>query len=225
MHAAIIPDDTRDLSPALLRAGHYVPPPAAVFAATTPAERAMFGHVRGMYVLPTAELVDWLQVAIGNEFAVEIGAGVGVLARALGIMATDSHMQSMPAIAEIYRRTGQPTIAYGANVERIDADTVAREVKPDVILGAWITHRYNPEDHAAGGNMLGPDFDVLLANCRRLILICNTRTHAAHPLLRQPHERITPPWLYSRAMGGEDFIGIWKGNRDGKKTRTVLPAR
>lgn len=211
MTYSIIPETTRDLTPDLMPCGVYVVPPARYFEGTTPHERALFGHRHAMYTLPTVESVDWIRAAIGSRFAVEIGAGVGVLARALGIMATDNHLQTFPTVASAYQAQGQPVIRYGENVARICADTVARELRPAVIVGAWITHAYDPGNHSAGGSIFAPNFALLLSACADLILICNTRTHAQHPLLRRAHDRITPPWLYSRAMGGEDFIGIWKG--------------
>lgn len=213
MRVAVLPENLRDLSPLLIERNLYVPPPAELLARTTWQERAMFGHVRGMYVLPTAELVEWLRGFIGDRFALEIGAGCGALARALGILATDNLMQTWPHIAAHYRAMGQPVIEYGPEVEDLGADEAVAVYRPDVVLGAWITHRYDEAQHERGGSVYGPDFAHILRNCSELVLVCNTDTHAAHTLMDIPHRRVRPPGLFSRAQSGEDFIGIWKGGK------------
>lgn len=215
MNFAILPEGVRDLSPWLVNErGEYVVLPASELAETSWQERATFGHHRAMYVLPTVELVEWLRVFIGNRSAVEVGSGCGALARAVGMRATDNYLQTFPEVASLYRMAGQPLIEYGPDVERIDANEAARLYRPDVIVGAWMTHRYNPAEHGRGGSVYGPDFDDLLEHCADLVLICNTSTHALHPMLARPHQRITPPWLFSRAQTGRDFIGVWKGAKE-----------
>jgi hypothetical protein len=42
----------------------------------------------------------------------------------------------------------------------------------------------------------------------------NERVHAAKPVLKIPHEKLTPRWLYSRAVNGSpDFIAVWRRER------------
>jgi hypothetical protein len=84
---------------------------------TTPEERLHFGVRHGFYGFPALELVDFLRTRIAGRSAIEIGAGPGVLAQALGIPATDNHQQEDQTI----RALGQPTVPYGDHVQKLDA--------------------------------------------------------------------------------------------------------
>jgi len=186
----------------------------AYWKTTTPNERALLGHVHGLYHLPTRELCEWLFDHCKGQDAIELCAGRGLLCEALGIPGYDNMMQSWKSIANKYAAMGQPTIKYGKHVREGDANAVARERKPDIIITAWMTHRYDPRQHERGGNEHGPDHVQLLTQCRELIFIGNMRTHQHHPLLRYEHKRIPVP-VYSRAQGGEDFAAIFIGHRRG----------
>lgn len=101
----IDPARTRDLAPRLLdAAGAPRVVPAAALANTTPEERLRFGVEHGIYAFPTEELVAFLRDLIGGRSAIEIGAGHGRLAAALGIPATDNRQREGPASARTTRR-------------------------------------------------------------------------------------------------------------------------
>lgn len=88
---------TRDISADVLDgSGRLRILPAAYWATTTPPERGLFCVRHGVYCLVTEELVAYLREAIAGRSAIEIGAGNGVLAEALGIPATDNFMQTWP---------------------------------------------------------------------------------------------------------------------------------
>lgn len=205
----------RDLAPDVIDAdGLPRVMPAAFYAATRPEERAWLAIRHGLYGLPTVELVDWLRARVDGRSAIEIGAGHGRLADALDIRATDNRMQEWPAIRMIYDLQGQPPVTYGPNVETVDANRAVRRYKPDVVVGSWVTHRYNPRRHSRGGNEHGPDLPAILAEVDELILVVNEKTHAKNPLMDVPHETYTPPGLYSRALtGAPDQVAVWKGTR------------
>lgn len=207
--------DVRDLSRDLLDAdGNYILPHANYFARTTREERAVFAHRHAMYCLPTIELVEWLRGFIGDRTALEIGAGSGVLCKALGIPGVDNYMQTWPEISMAYACSGQPTINYGAHVESCDANLAVRTRRPAVVIGAWITHRYSAEHHDNGGNMYAPDESDFLHHCKHYVHIGHTATHCAKPIMRRDHETHSAPWLYSRAMSkGSDFIAVFRGQR------------
>lgn len=203
----------RDLAPDVID-GTGLPRvmPASYYAGATAAERGLLCVRHGLYCLPTVELVDWLRTFIDGRKAIEIGAGNGRLAEALGIPATDSYLQDEPFVREYYDALGQPPIRYGPNVARLEARDAVRKHHPQVVIGSWITHRYNARRHGRGGNMFGPDTDWILGRCEHYVLIGNTQTHAQHSLWQRPHEIHHPAWLYSRAMNGSaDFIAVWKG--------------
>ncbi|MEX3635976.1 hypothetical protein [Paraburkholderia sp. BR14320] len=204
----------RDIAPeALGEDGHVKVMPAGFYAVTSLNERAVFAVRNGLYCLPTTELVDWLRDVISGQSAIEIGAGNGVIAAALGIPATDSWMQEHPAIAAYYRVHAQPTVRYGAHVEKLAAYEAVRKYRPDVVIASWVTRKYDEREHAAGGNALGVDELDVLKHCKRYVLIGNTQVHAKSALWqRKPMLHENPRWLYSRAVNGSpDFVAIWEG--------------
>jgi hypothetical protein len=206
-------DGLRDLAPDVIDE-HGLPRimPAAYYAATTAAERGALAVRHGLYCLPTVELVTWLTDFIDGRKTIEIGAGNGRLAEALDIPATDAYLQDRPDVRKYYEAYNQPLIVFGPNVERLEAIDAIRKHRPQIVIAAWVTHRYDPHHHTAGGNMFGPDTDTILRQVGHYVLIGNDRVHARHPLWQRPHEIHHPPWLYSRAINDSpNFIAVWKG--------------
>lgn len=204
----------RDLSSDLLdENGRLKIVPASFYEGTTIEERALFCVRNGVYNLPTSEQIECLRELIGSARAIEIGAGNGVVAQALGITATDNHMQDREDMRELTERMGQASVPYGPNVEKIDGEAAVRKYSPHTILACWLTHRYDPRHHSRGGNMFGPHEKKLLNGCKAFVFVGNTNAHKHHPLLAMAHKRIEAPWLYSRAIEGTNFIGVWKGRK------------
>lgn len=203
--------NTRDLTPeAIGPDGRLRVLPAEYWKNTTVAERAVFGNRHGLYGFPTTELVEWLGEFIGDRKAIEIGAGSGVLADALGIPGTDSYQQDMPKYREFYRRMGQPTCKYGPNVEKLNALQAIRRHSPDIVLGSWVTHLYDDRRAWAGGNELGVDEGRVLQLAERYIHIGNEEVHKGKAIWQQPNQVYYPDFLYSRAFNGTpDFLAIW----------------
>lgn len=184
--------------------------PAEFYAATTVEERAVFGARNAAYLLPTMELVSWLKSAIGQRTAIEIGSGNGVLATALGIPGTDSCLQAQPEIAQLYRSAGQKTVDYGQNVLPYAAENAVKNLRPKVVVAAWVTHKYSELRHEAGGNMFGVIEEDVIASCETYIFIGNSHVHKVKSIWALPHHKIEPPWLYSRAHNGSpEFIAVW----------------
>lgn len=204
---------TRDISEEVLDdRGRMQILPASFWAGTTIPERALFGHKNGIYGFPTVELVDWLEEQIGQQSAIEIGAGHGVLAEGLGIPATDSFQQNQQKYALIYAASGLPTVKYGPNVVEMHASRAVRHYKPDIVIGSWVSHKYDARRPEAGGNEVGVDFPDILRNCKKLILIGNTQVHRHNGLWTRDVELLTPDWVYSRSHNGApDFVATWKG--------------
>ncbi len=212
------PSQIRDIAPLVLDArGRLRVLPAEFWMGTTTEERAIFGHRHAIYAFPTTELVEYLGRLIDGRSAIEIGAGHGVLAEALGIPATDNRMQAKAKYRRIYERAGQPVVTYGRNVIELDAHAAVRRYRPEVVIGCWVTHRYDPRRHWAGGNEIGIDEADVIANTQQYVVIGNDVTHASKPIWELPHAKAHPPWLFSRAMNGSpDFIATWSG---GSQTR------
>lgn len=164
----------------------------------------------GIYVMPTQELIDWLkQNIVGN--AIEIGAGNGAISRKLGIPITDSRMQERSDIKFFYNLSGQPTIKYPDDVEKLEAIEAINKYKPDTTIGAFITHKF---DHKIGnGNAFGVDEELLLSKVKKYINICNKITHKDKPILKLEHEEFQFEWLITRAVNqSENAIFVFEKN-------------
>jgi hypothetical protein len=205
------PNQIRDISSEVLDAdGRMKVLPAKYWATTTAEERQLFGHHHGLYSFPTTELVDYLKGLIGDRTAIEIGAGNGVLSEALDIIATDNRQQEMSEWRAHYRRIQQPIVQYGPNIVEREASKAIRKYKPQVVIGCWVTHKYDRRRHSAGGNKIGIDEFFVLANCDTYVMVGNEIVHKGKSIWNQPHSIIYPDWVYSRANNGtRDFIAEW----------------
>jgi len=208
---ALDPTKIRDISPlALDESGRLKLLPAEFWAGTTVHERAMLGVTRGLYGFPTVELIAWLKEVIADRLAIEIGAGNGILAQGLGIQATDNLMQLEPEVAQHYATLRQTTVPYGANVEKLDALSAISKYKPQVVISQWVTHKYDPNRHEAGGNQFGVNEEAVINSCETYISIGNLKTHAGKSIWSLPHKLLKPKFLYSRAFNGaRDYIAIF----------------
>lgn len=183
--------------------------PAEFWRQYTQEEIAVFCNRNAIYCVPTAELVGWLQDRIAGRRAIEIGSGNGVLAAALGIPATDNRMQEWPDVAAHYRLIRQPLVRYGDNVERLDAGVALARYRPQVVIAAWVTHKYKSSEHWREGNMHGVEEQKILKRAE-YIFIGHDYVHRNKPILELPHETVEPPWLVSRATSqGKDHIKVW----------------
>lgn len=171
----------------------------------------MWCHVHGRYGLVTTELIAWLRDFIGDRSTIEIGSGAGDLCTHLGIIGTDSKCQNWPDVAAYYRASGQPTIRYPASVLEYDALAAIRKTRPQTVIASWVTHWVDPKKPPppGGGSMYGVKETDLLKTGVTYVLIGNLRTHAAKPILKQPHEEIALPFLRSRGQRDLDRIFIW----------------
>lgn len=174
--------------------------------------------MRGRYLLPTVELVDWLHTQLGRrdgwpyDNVLEIGAGMGDLGRALDVRMTDSGVQERAEMKLLYAMLGQTTTAPPKDVEKLDALAAAKKYKPHTILAAWVTQKYQPHDETRriGSCVFGVDENHLLRLCKRYLFIGNERVHGDKRILSEPHETFRPPWIVSRAERPElDVIWIW----------------
>lgn len=190
--------------------GRLLVKPLSFWRAYSTAEIAYFAVRHGLYGLPTVELVSWLQQLLANKQTLEIGAGHGTLATALGIRATDNLMQTWPDIAAHYRSLHQATVPYGNHVEELDAHAALERYKPEVVLACWVTHKYDERAHGRGGNMFGVDEQWVLEHCQTYVHIGNAKTHAQKPLRTKPFRRYRPEGLVSRSFAPElDEVLVW----------------
>lgn len=215
LNAIVIdPATTLDIAPDVID-GRGLPRvlPAAYWDTTTLQERAWVGMRHGIYSFPTVELVEHLRDVIGGRSAIEIGAGNGVLAEALGIPATDSRHQDDPATAAYYSLLGAATVPYGPNIIEAHASRAVRRFKPQVVIDCWVTHKYDPARHWAGGNEIGVDEEDILRNCEQYVFVGNDRVHMEKKIWdrRKSFERL--PFVYSRGVHDLDFVAVWRGSK------------
>lgn len=205
------PSRVRDISGDVIGLdGRMLVLPAAYWATTTRVERALFGHNHGLYSFPTVELVAHLKTVIGDRKAIEIGAGHGVLADALGIVGTDNFQQARSPWREHYQKIGHPAVPYGPNVVELDALRAVNRYKPDVVIGCWVTHKYDHRRNSAGGNDIGVNEQLLLDKVPTYVVVGNEHIHKGKAIWDRPHEVGFPEWVYSRAQNGSrDFIAQW----------------
>lgn len=213
--AVIDPTKVRDIRPeALDAAGRIRVLPAAYWESTTVQERALFGLCTGSYSYPTLELVERLREIVAGRPAIEIGAGHGVLAEALGIPGTDSYQQRAPKYRALYEAIGQAIVPYGPAVVEMHADHAIRHYKPEVVIGCWVTHKYDPKEHQRGGNEAGIDELDILRHCAAYVVVGHDQVHRHKPIWGQKHTIEFPPYVYSRAFTrGRDFIATFDGSR------------
>ena len=202
-------EDLSEIENFLIPQGEYILPKYSDLLKFKSTTRSLFGHRHALYTLPTIELIEFLKSQIGPT-AIEVGAGVGIIGKHLGIRCTDNFCQAKPEVQKIYQGLHQPTIKYGKHVLNRDAEWVARKWQPHTIVGSWITHKY--VDANVKGNMYGPDEQVILDNCQQYIMLGHLKIHGAKPILKHKHEVITDcPWYITRSVQPEkNTIFIWK---------------
>lgn len=176
-----------------------------------------FCHKNGLYCLPTLELLDRLNSLIltysPERNAIEIGAGQGAIGRGLGIISTDSMQQADPQMAALYALIKQPPVSYGSNVNKVDANTAVSRIKPDVVIGAWVTHRFNEAEPEREGNMWGIDEKAIVDQVRAYIVVGHDEVHARKPIKDLPHQVIKGDYLFSRSLDtAGNSIFVWESS-------------
>ena len=180
-------------------------------------QRALFCRKHGLYQLPTAELLMFLNHHISGRAAIEIGCGVGAVGRGLRIPITDSRSQEDPAIVAKYRAMGQPVIKYPDDVVKLTAAQAVAHYKPQVVIGCWITQLMKADYRLTPtGNATGVDEVLMLTEGfggghrpDLYVHVGNLGTHGDKELLNDSRlqvETIQAPWVVSRSMKTADNI-------------------
>ena len=190
--------------------GLLEPMPALTYSMIPQNDLSLWCLQRGLYCLPTTELIEWLRAEIGGKSAIEIGAGNGCIGRELGIPMTDSRMQEKPEIAALYGDLGQGVVQYGQDVDKMPANQAIAHYKPDVVIAAWVTHRYDKQHPGRGGNMWGVREDKIIDRVKKYIFIGNERTHRQKPILQVRHKTYRLPFLYSRSPDPRNVVWVWE---------------
>lgn len=167
-------------------------------------------HETATYVVPTEELIDYLDELIGDEKAIEICAGNGYIGSNLDIVMTDSYQQQDDKMTiMMYDLMKQPRIKYPASVIKMEASRSVRCMKPHTVIGCYATHKWR--DDVQSGNDKGVDFADVFAHVHRLVLVGHKDTHKHNPMMALPHEEIELPGLLTRAADQSlNRIFIWE---------------
>ena len=185
-------------------------------------------HYKGVYCLPTKELIDWMldeffpedewsDEDIDNK-VLEVCCGKGMLGRSLGIKITDNRSQeNNPEIMAYANMMGQPLIKYPKDVIRMDANKAAKYYKPHTIIASYLTFgsKLKSVCEESGANYWGPDVYSLRSDCKRLIIIgnLNVQAHRCLPILEYDHKEYTPDkmeGLVTRSDPSMNRIWVWE---------------
>lgn len=184
--------------------------PASFYETIPQSDLSLWCHKNGIYCLPTEELIDFLKNEIGTSKTIEIGSGNGAIGRALKIPMTDSKNMELPEVKEHYLALNQPVTIYPNDVEKLDAMKAVKKYNPVTVIGAWVTHRYNHNDHLREGSIYGIDENLILKKVKKYIVIGNVLIHSKKPIMKYKHETLISSWLYSRSMFPEgNRVYIW----------------
>ena len=195
--------DTSYLNDVLFKNGAFQIVDSSFYESIPPNHLRIFCVKNGLYQLPTTELVAWTKANIDNRKAIEIGSGNGVFAKALGIIATDNHLQERQDIKFLYDQLRQKTVSYGKNVKRLDAKKAIKKFKPKVVVACWVTQIYGTDSDQ--GSIFGVDEKWLIKKVDTYIHVGNKRSHNKR-ILKYPHEEYQLPWLFSRGEVHKDNI-------------------
>ena len=181
----------------------------------------MWAVQNGIYAFPTTQLVTFLGLLIGGEVVngarlggnrtIEIGAGNGGLAKALGIPATDSMIQADPTMRSVYGAFRQAPVGYGSHVMPLEALAAVEMFQPHTVVASYVTQKWLPGD--TEGFTYGVDEVALLRRVRSYILIGSDSVHSHKRIMALPHRTIRAPWLVTRTEHPRDnAIWIWEGS-------------
>lgn len=218
MNYKIIPADTdiSQLEASLLNENlDLQAQPASFFKDFSQEQLMCFGVKYAVYQFPTWELIEFLKDEIGDKKAIEIGSGNGVFGRYLGIPATDSYIQQTPPIKEFYRAIGQPTVNYGANVEKLEAVKAVQKYQPEIVIGCWVT-QWGQSSVIANSSFVGIKENLIMAfpSVKKYIVVGNEDVHK-HKMIAKTHKvkELRFPWIISKAVNpSKNLIYIFYSN-------------
>ena len=99
-------------------------------------------------------------------------SGIG---RALGIHATDSYMHQIPEVRTLYMGWQQTPTDPPPYVQKIEANAAVKKSDPEVVLGAFVTQRWQPG--CKEGNAYGPLEEEWLDDGKVYIHVGNLNVH------------------------------------------------
>jgi hypothetical protein len=139
-----------------------------------------------------------------------------MLGKLLGIKSTDSYLQVRNKnVSQYYDIAGQPRISYPQRVLEISANDVHRRLKPEVIIGSYVTwgSKLKNDYLNLSASYYGPDMERLYRDINTIILIGNetVQSHTTNPILIYSHEEYTNiPGMITRSNPDYNKIWVWR---------------
>lgn len=192
MHpTVIIKKDVTNLDKILKPGGLLQAVHTSVFKDIIHDDLRLWCHNNGVYGIPTIAAIALIkELFLGRT--IEIGAGNGVFGREFDIPSTDSYIQDDPTMKLLYASIGQPTVEYGANVERIDALDAVAKYKPNTVFASWVTQIVREDESPdTPGCMHGVDELEMIKHIDRYVIFGNERVHADKKLFKLPDVNVT----------------------------------
>jgi hypothetical protein len=152
-------------------------------------ELRLWCHQKGVYGLPTLELLEAIKPHLVENKSIEVGGGNGVFGRLLGIPSTDSMIQNSPEMRVYYAMLQQPIVAYGDDVLNYEASAAIEHFKPDVVFGSWVTQYVSPlapEPPPGGGSFHGLREQEFVSHIKKYIVYGNEAVHGLKEIFRDP---------------------------------------
>lgn len=175
----------------------------------------IWANKNGIYTLPTTELIEWIKNKINNRKAIEICSGNGVISRELGIIGTDSFMQTTPEMVAYYSALGQKPIDPPSDIYQFEANEAVDVLKPKVVIASFATQKFidGDEENGISSSVYGVDELTLLPKIQTYIFIGNDSVHSDKRINQFPHETHRFDWLITRCKDQKgNFIKIWSKN-------------
>lgn len=214
MRYKVIDNENVDyLDPILVKDGLFSVVDYSVLKDIPQKHLTIWGNKNGIYCFPTTELIDWLKEKIGNQSAIEICSGTGVIGRALGITRTDSYIQTSPEMIALYTTYGQKPIFPPDDVLKFEANEAVDRFKPKVVIGSYVTQRAIPgdSDEGIGSSIYGTDELSLLKKVETYITIGNDISHGDKRIRKFSHTIYRFPWILTRSLEpNKNFISVWE---------------
>ena len=187
----------------LLKDGEIQVLPAAVLSQINNIDLRLWCHGKGIYGVPSQELIAVIKTHLVENKSIEVGAGCGVFGKALGIPSTDSMIQRDPLVRAYYEALGQPVVEYGKHVINLEASVAIDQFSPEVVFGSWVTQYVPPEkleELYGQGSEYGLKESEFLPKIKKYIVYGNDVVHGHKRALNDAKYKV------ERIYNGVDFF-------------------
>jgi hypothetical protein len=177
----------------LIQDGEMQVLPAADLAQIDNTALRLWCHKKGIYGIPSKELIALIKSHLVPDQSIEVGAGCGVFGRALQIPSTDSMIQNTPEIKAFYTALRQPTVEYGKHVINLEASAAIDQFRPDVVFGSWVTQYVPPEqaeELCGQGAEYGLKETEFMSKLKKYIVYGNDVVHGHKKVLNMPEYKV-----------------------------------